>query len=343
MADTANGATIATTIERFLNDAMVSTRGTRKTYRTALNALMEYVQDKHELDPAQALVTDLTVERLLAWATWLIDRRALQRRTMQTYLAALTSYVKFLHVNNLIDLPSNQAVRLTEGQRQIRRAQRPPQSVPHPPTAEQIEKILKAVRERVIEPGNERLELARLRNIAIVETLRSTGLRVAELCNLRRKQLRQDKSAWVIGKGGKEREVFFDNTAWRAIQTYVEARRMLDGASGRPQGELPVFARHDKRASNKVLKITTTSVERLFVEIMAAAGLSDAGITPHSLRHYFATKVYQATHDLGVTQTILGHSSPVTTRIYAKLEDGALRAAHEAAFGSPKGPLNEER
>jgi len=62
------------------------------------------------------------------------------------------------------------------------------------------------------------------------------------------------------------------------------------------------------------------------------ADLAAKGITPHALRHYFATRIYQTTHDLAVTQTALGHSNPNTTRIYAKLEDNAVRDAHRRAF-----------
>jgi len=72
--------------------------------------------------------------------------------------------------------------------------------------------------------------------------------------------------------------------------------------------------------------------ERVIRKLAHAARLEDRGITPHALRHYFGTRIYQVTGDLAVTQTAMGHTSPVTTRIYAKLNDGAVKEAHEKAF-----------
>jgi site-specific recombinase XerD len=96
--------------------------------------------------------------------------------------------------------------------------------------------------------------------------------------------------------------------------------------------DLPVFARHDKKAGSKVLPLSTQSVQNTIRRLAERAGLGAKGITPHALRHYFATRIYQTTHDLAVTQTALGHASPNTTRIYAKLEDNAVRNAHRDAF-----------
>lgn len=347
MSNTNTSPAITSSIELFLGDAMLGASQTRAAYRTALNAFVLYLEQEHETDAKTALPQALTVDQILTWPTWLLDERGVSQRTLQTYLAALVRYVEFLQIRDWLEFSGQQAVRLREGLRRTHKAQRPPQLLPHPPTAAQVQQLIEAARQRAVPPDNERASLARLRDIALIEVLRCTGLRISEAVGLKRKQLRQEVegayTAWIVGKGRKERQVFFDAQAWRAVQTYLEARKALDGATGRPLGELPVFARHDKRAGGKILRLSTEAVERTFQTLTAAAGLGDAGITPHALRHFFATKVYQTTHDLSVTQTALGHSSPVTTRVYAKLEDGAVRAAHQAAFGGPKGPLNEER
>jgi len=336
MSNTHTSPAITTSIELFLGDAMLGASQTRAAYRTALNAFVLYLSQEHALDAQTALPQVLTVDQLLTWPTWLLDERGVSQRTLQTYLAALVRYVEFLQIRDWLEFSGQQAVRFREGLRRTRKSQRPAQLLPHPPTAGQVQLLLEAARQRAVAPENERVSLARLRDIALIETLRCTGLRVSEAVGLKRKQLRQEADgttmAWIVGKGRKERQVFFDGAAWRAVQTYLDARKALDGASGRPLGELPVFARHDKRAGDKILRLSTEAVERMFQSLAAAAGLGDAGITPHALRHFFATKVYQTTHDLSVTQTALGHSSPVTTRVYAKLEDGAVRDAHRAAF-----------
>ncbi len=324
----------------FLTDAVAGSRLTRRTYRTALNALAAFLREEG-VEPATAPVAELTVERALRWGTWLMHQHVrptgeagLSKRTLHTYLSALARLMRYLHARRLLALPGPELTRFHEGLRDIRRGQKPPQLLPHPPTPQQVEALIRAAREAEAPRDDLRAELRRLRNIAILETLRSSGLRVGELVKMRRKDLRhEDQSAWIVGKGDKERQVFFDATAWRAVQVYLEARRALDGASGRALGDLPVFARHDRKAGNRILPMSTEAVETVLKELAKAAGLEAAGITPHSLRHYFATRIYQATRDLAVTQDALGHSTPTTTRVYAKLDDEAVREAHRLAFG----------
>jgi site-specific recombinase XerD len=96
--------------------------------------------------------------------------------------------------------------------------------------------------------------------------------------------------------------------------------------------QLPLFARHDRRVSTKVLPMTTDGVRLVFNELARAARI-EIVMTPHSLRHAFATKMLDATGDLAVVQDMLGHSSPATTRIYAKVSSKRMRDAHRAAFG----------
>jgi site-specific recombinase XerD len=178
-------------------------------------------------------------------------------------------------------------------------------------------------------PAGRRATLRRLRNIALLEALRASGARVGELVTLRRGDLdHREQAAIVRGKGGKERLIYFDDQSWGAIVHYVRTRQ--DGTTGRPVGSLPLFAQHGRRAGSRILPISTDTVRRVFNALAQAAGL-EVSITPHLLRHRFATRVLKATHDLAATQDLLGHASPTTTRIYAKLADQDTRAAHQRA------------
>lgn len=328
-------ATVLETVDLFSADAMAGTVGTRVTYRAALMALMAFLAER-QVDVAGEVDRALNVRLLLDWATWLLAERQIAPRTLMLYLAALASYVKWLQVTGRWTLDGRDVLAFGAGMKQIRRMQRPARGRPHPPTGDEVGRILRAASEVAPAADDARGRLIRLRDMALVEVLRCTGLRASEVLSLRRKQLRQDGGlchAWVIGKGRKEREVFFDDAAWQAIQGYLAARAGIDGATGRPLGELPVFARHDRRAGVRVLPLTVRALEDVMGRLVAVAGLVEQGITPHSLRHYFATKVYRATHDLGVTQEMMGHSSPVTTRVYAEMGEGAARDAHAMAFG----------
>ena len=324
---------ISFTIETYLEAADTGTTYTRRTYRTAMNLFQQYLRDK-EIPPDLKELEDLDVDRLLAFSTWLLEEVRIGQRTLTTYLAALMAWVSYLQVRGWLPFTPQELARFQEGIKHVRRTQRPPELIPHPPRPEEMEMLITAARETVLKrPGDPREQLARLRDIAIVEALRCTGLRVGELVSITRKQLEdQDRAVWVVGKGNKVRRVYFDERAWKAIHYYLQSRQQLDGATGRPLSDLPVFARHDKKAGSKVLPLSTQSIQNTIRRLAETAGLGAKGITPHALRHYFATRIYQTTHDLAVTQTALGHASPNTTRIYAKLEDNAVRNAHREAF-----------
>ncbi len=326
---------ISDTIERYLEAADTGTANTRRTYRTAMNLFQKYLVEK-EVPPDSSQPEDLDVDRLLAFATWLLEEANIGQRTLYTYLAALVSWVTYLQVRGWLPFNAQELARLRDGIKRIRRNQRPPELLPYPPRPEELELLVTAAHETVLRrPGDLREQLAKLRDVAIVEALRCSGLRVGELVTITRKQLEdQDRAVWVVGKRNKIRRVYFDDRAWDAIHRYLQARQPLDGATRRPLSELPVFSRHDRRAGSKVLPLTTQTVQNTIRRLAERAGLGAKGITPHALRHYFATRIYQTTHDLAVTQTALGHASPNTTRIYAKLEDNAVRNAHRDAFES---------
>jgi len=324
---------ISETIERYLDDAATGSYFTRRTYRTAMNRFQEYLIAKRT-PPDSSELERLDVDRLLGFATWLLDEAAVGQRSLHTYLAGLVGWVNFLQVRGWLPFTPQELARFQDGVKRVRRNQHPPDLLPHPPRPEEMEALVEAARETPLRRENDHRELlAKLRDVAIVEVLRCTGLRVGELVKISRKQLDDsERAVWVVGKRGKLRRVYFDERAWAAMRHYLQERQAQDGSSGRPIAELPVFARHDKRAGEKVLPLTTESIQNTIRRLAERADLAAKGITPHALRHYFATRIYQTTHDLAVTQTALGHSNPNTTRIYAKLEDNAVRDAHRRAF-----------
>ncbi|MBI1297967.1 tyrosine-type recombinase/integrase [bacterium] len=335
---------ISDSIERYLEDASIGSAYTRRTYRTSMTHFQAYLTER-KLTPDVTEIDRLDVDRLLAFANYLLDESGVGQRTLHTYLAGLVGWVQFLQVRGWLPLTPQELARFNEGIKRVRKNQRPPDLVPHPPKPEDLAALVAAAYERPLKrKDDEREFLGKLRDIAVVEVLRCTGLRVGELVKITRKQLDGDeKSAWVIGKRGKARRIYFDQPAWGAIHRYLQARQIHDGAAQRPLAELPVFARHDKRAGSKILPLTTMSIQNTIRDLADRADLAAKGITPHALRHYFATRIYQTTHDLAVTQTALGHSSPNTTRIYAKLEDDAVRSAHQRAFGRGQAESTEEK
>jgi site-specific recombinase XerD len=181
-------------------------------------------------------------------------------------------------------------------------------------------------------PGDvERANLRRLRDVALLFALKTSGARVGELVKLTRGDLdAREKSAIVTGKGDKQRVVYFDDAAWSAIQAYLRERR--DGKETRALYQLPLFAAHDRSASARLHTLSTQRVERIVTCCARRAGI-ETPLSPHSFRHAFATRVLEQTSDLAVVQDMLGHASPTTTRVYAKVSSRRMREAHRQTFG----------
>lgn len=167
--------------------------------------------------------------------------------------------------------------------------------------------------------------IIRLRDSAILETLFSTGLRVSELVNLRSNQVNTKKEELSVrGKGGKIRVVFLSSAARQAIQSYRERRK--DNA---PQ----LFIRHDRARKQTIDEdgkpLTARSVERMIHRYAQLAGITKH-ITPHTMRHTYATDLLRNGADLRSVQALLGHASIATTQVYTHVTDQQLREVHQA-------------
>jgi site-specific recombinase XerD len=163
-----------------------------------------------------------------------------------------------------------------------------------------------------------------VRNRAIIHTLYSTGLRVSELCSLNRNRVNLDTGQFaVLGKGGKVRIVFLTDLATDAISEYLTMRN----------DELePVFISHAKKspAERKAEKrrLTGVTVDTVVKRAALKAGIVKR-VTPHTLRHSFATTLLQNGADIRAVQMMLGHSTIATTQIYTHVTDRNLKEIHE--------------
>ncbi|MDP3143257.1 MAG: tyrosine-type recombinase/integrase [Candidatus Omnitrophota bacterium] len=167
-----------------------------------------------------------------------------------------------------------------------------------------------------------------LRDRAILELLFSTGLRVSELCALNRDSINLKSGEFAVrGKGDKVRLVFLSETAKTALKNYLEKRRDVDEA---------LFVRNIKNpAKLDNLRLTSRSVERLVQYYAAKAGLSKK-VTPHTLRHSFATDLLMNGADIRSVQELLGHSSITTTQIYTHITNKQLREVHQTFHGKQR-------
>jgi integrase len=216
------------------------------------------------------------------------------------------------------------------------RARRPGQRLPQFPT-DDIETLLNYAQKLREQPAeNERERLRLLRDRAFLMTLSDTGLRVHEACALRRGDIDwHEAKAIVLGKGNREDVVRFSSRALSVLKDYLNARAELDGGSGRPLTSLPIFARHDRGAGDKVLPITTTTGRNIVRQrVREALGEKAVGtITPHSFRHYFVTTVLRGSGgNIKMAQKLARHKDIGVTQRYAHLADDELDQGYHEIF-----------
>ena len=188
------------------------------------------------------------------------------------------------------------------------------------------------VRQILTIPGDDE---AGLRDKAILELLFSTGLRVSEMVSLDVEDLNFDRDEIaVLGKGKKFRVVFLSESAKSAITGYL-ALRGYD-MKNLPKGlESPLFI------SSKQTRLGVRSVERIVSKYAKRAGITKA-VTPHTLRHSFATDLLIGGADIRSVQSMLGHSSITTTQVYTHVTDQHLRETHKKFHGKTIEPKPED-
>ena len=158
-----------------------------------------------------------------------------------------------------------------------------------------------------------------VRDRAIMETLYATGIRVSELCGLRVDDYNSEAMEMrVFGKGSKERVVLLNASANSWLQRYVTEHRARLSGSAAPDPQAPLFV------SREATPLSTRSVHRIVIKHAVKAGITKT-ITPHTLRHSFATHLLEGGADLRVVQDLLGHSSISTTQIYTHVSLERLR------------------
>lgn len=246
-------------------------------------------------------IEDLTEDNIRQFRIRLA-RSGLKKITQSYYAIAIRNFLKYL-IKNDYEVIS-------------------PDKIELPKLAErQIEIIDYADLERLLDApqGN---DLRVLRDRAILETLFSTGLRLSELCGLSRYLNLSRGEITVRGKGEKLRVVFFSDSAKRAIKEYLEKRTDAEAA---------LFISLTKKGQ-VIGQITPRAVQRLVNFYSRKAGIAKR-LTPHGLRHLFATDLLINGADLRSVQELLGHSNVSTTQIYTHLTNKELREIHEAFHG----------
>ncbi len=267
---------------------------------------------------------DITAEKVREFRLWLnrqpgnksrVNVATLKKNTQNYHLIALRSFLKYLAKKGIKSLSPEMIELAKVGHRQIDLI-----------TSEELHRLLDA-------PEGD--SLASLRDRAILELLFSTGLRVAELCSLTRDiNLNADEFP-VRGKGDKVRPVFLSPDAKVALKKYLDKRPDMGEAlfteiSERVLKSGGKLKKDEEDPGDRPL--TTRSVERIVKKYAIKAGISKR-VTPHVIRHCFATDLLGNGADIRSVQMLLGHSDISTTQVYTHVTDSQLRQVHKQFHG----------
>ncbi|OHA79247.1 MAG: hypothetical protein A2747_02255 [Candidatus Yonathbacteria bacterium RIFCSPHIGHO2_01_FULL_44_41] len=256
---------------------------------------------------------DINDELIRSFRLWLNRQSAgihegrqetLKKKTQNYYLIAIRSFLKYLRKRGVESYAPEKIELAKVAERTIDLL-----------TAEDLRRLLDA-------PNGD--DVKELRDKAILELFFSTGLRLSELCSLGRDiDLLRDEIS-VRGKGEKVRVVFVSDDAKNAISAYLKKRTDMDDA---------LFVGESRRVhADGSIRLTPRSIERMVKHYAAKAGIMDK-VTPHILRHSFATDLLYNGADIRSVQMMLGHSNISTTQIYTHITDSELRNVHKKFHG----------
>jgi len=260
---------------------------------------------------------DINEDNLRSYRLWLnrqvgANRKAndnLKRNTQNYHLIALRMFLKYLAKRSISSLAAEKIELAKTAGRELDLM-----------SDIELERLLKAPEKAA--DKNDFVE-KRLRDKAILELLFSTGLRVSELCNLNQDSINLDRDEFSVrGKGEKVRLVFLSTSAKNALKDYLTKRKDMEEA---------MFVSLSK--INQVReRLTPRSVERLIKKYAIKSGISRK-VTPHTLRHSFATDLLSNGADIRSVQMMLGHANVSTTQIYTHVTDKQLRDIHKKFHG----------
>lgn len=315
-------------IQLYLDSVRLSrSENTARTYSNAMQSFLDSWK-KTKNDPAETPVDQINEDFIAKFAA---DLKSYSPNTEQLYLTAATGFYEYLAAEDLAEINLPRLRMLIK-----RRARRTGQRLPQFPKSD-IKTVLTYAQSLSLQPSeNKRQRLQILRDRAFILTLADTGLRVNEACNLRRGDLDwQEGKAVIIGKGNKQSVVRFSTRAMNALRDYLNTRAEIDGAHGKALTSLPIFARHDLGAGDRIEPISTTTGRNIINQRVKEA-LGDAAegtITPHSFRHYFVTEVLQGSGgNIKLAQRLARHKNIQVTQRYAHLSDDELDKGYYEIF-----------
>jgi len=295
---------------RFLSNEKDASVYTQRNYRQALDEFEQWYRDTNE-SPVRWSELERNDFRLFLRQ---LGRRELSQAAIRLRFSALNSFYKFLMRRGLVESSPVKDVTLPK----------PAKRLPQFLTIDQMNALLDApMRELSVKDGTKRKvsQVPSLRDRAILETIYSCGLRIGEICRMLAGEIEPgDLVVNVHGKGKKERQVPIGRPAVEAIRLYWER------LAKPPALDEPVFFASEKKRN----AIYPRLVQLRLKKYLTVCGL-DPTLTPHKLRHSYATHMLDAGADLRSVQEMLGHANLTTTQVYTHVTTERIKRAYDEA------------
>ena len=302
-------------VGRFLQHLATDRGASAYTHRNYRHALMEFI-DWHRRERQQPPAWEgLQRDDFRSYLRFL-GRHELGRAAIQLRFSALRTFYRFLVRQGAVETSPVRNLALPKVGKRL----------PKFLTVQQMVELLAAPLKMLPapdagSPGQPEAAILCRRDVAILETIYSCGLRISELCGLQAGDLDwNERQVRVRGKGKKERLIPIGDPALAAIRYYWSLLPQL------PEGDSPVFT----VCADKIAAVSPQHIQLRMKKHLAIAGL-DPSMTPHKLRHSYATHLLDAGADLRSVQELLGHAHLVTTQVYTHLTTERLKRAYDAA------------
>jgi len=304
-------------VQRFLTHLAVEKGASAYTQRNYRQALVEFTAYYHKAFGGEPKWSGLGRDDFRGYLRSL-GRQGLGRASTQLRFSALRGFYRYLIRLGQVESSPIKNLALPKM----------PRRLPRFLTAEQMNglleapfKVLESREGRGGKQPERRQKVLCFRDVAVLETIYSCGLRISELCNLRVVDLDlNSRLVRVMGKGRKERLVPIGRQAVKAIEAYWAESGNL------PEPDAPVF----RAGCRGCRPVSPRDLQLRLKRYLAVSGL-DPGLTPHKLRHSFATHLLDAGADLRSVQELLGHAHLVTTQVYTHVTTERLKRVYDQA------------
>ena len=291
-----NDSDLLLLFEEMLLSEKQSSSNTVRAYKSDIKSFINFININYDFS-----ISKVKTKHISSWLISL-SNKSINRNSYLRKLSSIKEFYKFLHIEGIINLDPTKSI---EAPKKIN-------NIPKVLSIKQIEEIIENIQQKS-SPNDIRL-------LALVEIMYSTGMRVEELVSMPLNAINfNNKSIFVIGKGGRERIVPFGENAFNAIKNYIQVRPIFLTKGINSEYMFP--------SSGIKGYLTSRRFAQLLKNVVSNTSFSHLTVSPHILRHTFATHMLSGGADLRILQEMLGHADISTVQIYTHIVDDKKKIA----------------